>query len=82
MAATPTRCREAEAAVEGQPWSAEAAERAAQLVTAALSPIDDVRGSAWYRRTVAANLVRGFFDETIDLPFRPLADGHAGTVGA
>jgi xanthine dehydrogenase small subunit len=82
MAATPTRCREAEAVVEGQPWTAASAARAAEVVSATLSPIDDVRGSAWYRRTVAANLVRGFYDETADLPFRPLADGHAGTVGA
>jgi xanthine dehydrogenase small subunit len=42
------------------------------------SPIDDHRGSAWYRRTVARNLLLGFFHETArtpapGLPYRPTA---------
>ena len=44
-------------------------------------PIDDLRGSAWYRGTVAANLIRGFVLETRrtpipNLPQRPSATVH------
>lgn len=80
MAATPSRAPLAEAAAVGQPWSAATAELAAQALLEDFSPIDDHRGSAWYRRTVAQNLVRGFFEETQgggspSLPHRP-----SGTV--
>lgn len=80
MAATPSRAARAEAAAVGQPWSAATAELVAQALLQDFSPIDDHRGSAWYRRTVAQNLVRGFFEETQaggspSLPHRP-----SGTV--
>ncbi len=82
MAATPARARAAEAAVVGRPWTpdeAEAtAERAAALIGEDLRPIDDHRGSAWYRATVAKNLLVGFALETAGgpapaLPHRPTA---------
>ncbi|RKQ84900.1 CO/xanthine dehydrogenase FAD-binding subunit [Solirubrobacter pauli] len=48
---TPIRAREAEAFAEGlDGWSDEAGRRFGELVAAAASPIDDVRGSAAYRR--------------------------------
>lgn len=50
-------CREAELALEGQPLSYQVLEKAAALVRAAVSPIDDVRASADYRKRVAGNLL-------------------------
>lgn len=48
---TPIRAREAEAFAEGlDAWSDEAGRRFGELVAAAASPIDDVRGTAAYRR--------------------------------
>jgi xanthine dehydrogenase iron-sulfur cluster and FAD-binding subunit A len=44
------------------------------------TPLDDHRGSAWYRRTVARNLLRGFFEETRRVRQPTLVPGHAGTV--
>jgi xanthine dehydrogenase iron-sulfur cluster and FAD-binding subunit A len=42
--------------------------------------MDDHRGSAWYRGTVAANLLRGFFDDVATDPLPRLADRPTGTV--
>jgi xanthine dehydrogenase small subunit len=64
MAATPARARQAEAALCGRPWTEETVEAAAEALAEDFSPIDDHRASAWYRATVAANLLRGFFMET------------------
>jgi xanthine dehydrogenase iron-sulfur cluster and FAD-binding subunit A len=50
VAPTIMRAEQAEAALIGQPPSQETIQRAAQLATAAARPIDDVRGSAVYRR--------------------------------
>ncbi|MBQ1926232.1 MAG: xanthine dehydrogenase small subunit, partial [Proteobacteria bacterium] len=30
------------------------------------SPISDFRASAWYRKTVACNILRGFYHETLE----------------
>jgi xanthine dehydrogenase small subunit len=80
MAATPTRVPTAEAALVGQPWSPASVELAVQQLEATLKPLSDHRGSAEYRRTVASNLLRGFYEETLvdhHPAFRP---GHAATV--
>ena len=58
MAATPRRAAACEAALTGQPWSGETVEAAAQALARDYAPLDDVRGSAAYRITVAANLLR------------------------
>jgi CO/xanthine dehydrogenase FAD-binding subunit len=50
-------CREAEALLEGNPLSPENLEKAALLARRAVSPIDDVRAGADYRRQVAGNLL-------------------------
>jgi len=42
--------------------------------------MSDHRGSATYRALVAANLLRGFFDETLTVPQPRLTPGHAATV--
>lgn len=51
------RPREAEAALLGRRLTLAALRRAAELVRAAVSPIDDIRASADYRRQVAGNLL-------------------------
>ncbi len=57
MAATPLRVPTVEAALEGKPATAEAFADAKRALRAALTPLDDVRGSADYRLTAAANLL-------------------------
>jgi xanthine dehydrogenase small subunit len=49
VAATPIRARDTEAALEGQPWSRETVEAAAQVLGAEGTPLDDHRASADYR---------------------------------
>jgi CO/xanthine dehydrogenase FAD-binding subunit len=57
MAATPVRAPGAEAVLEGAAPSAETAERAAAILAAELTPIDDVRSTADYRRAVASRVL-------------------------
>jgi CO/xanthine dehydrogenase FAD-binding subunit len=54
VAERPIRVMAAEAALDGRPPTPEAADAAAEALAAAISPIDDVRSSADYRRVVAA----------------------------
>ena len=58
MAATPKRAAACEAALTGRPWNAATIEAAAEALREDYAPLDDVRGSAAYRLTVAANLLR------------------------
>lgn len=80
MAATPSRAAAAEAALTGRRWDAEAVEAAAAALEQDFTPIDDHRGTAWYRMTVAKNLLRGFYEETREVRVRPLPDVPAATV--
>ncbi|MBM4293226.1 MAG: 2Fe-2S iron-sulfur cluster binding domain-containing protein [Deltaproteobacteria bacterium] len=78
VAAIPTRARAAEGALVGALWSEEALERAVAALAQDFTPISDHRGSAWYRATVAGNLLRGFWHEVsagapARLPYRPTA---------
>ena len=57
MAGTPKRAPAAEAALIGQPLTAETARAAAQAMTADFTPMTDMRASAAYRMTVAQNLL-------------------------
>jgi len=58
VAPTVVRAHGAEAALEGrQPTEVVVAE-AVSVLRAGIAPIDDVRGSAWYRRQVAGDLLR------------------------
>lgn len=59
VAAMPVRVRAAEAALEGK-MLAEAAGTVAEILRGELAPIDDVRGSAEYRRGVAASVWEKF----------------------
>ena len=80
MAARPARASKAEAALVGQLWDEAAVERAASLIARDFTPIDDHRGSAWYRGTVAGNLLRGFYLETRGAPSPRLPYRPTGTV--
>ena len=64
VAATPARAHQAEASIQGQPWSQAAAEAAGQALRAQFQPISDMRASAAYRREVLGGLMRRFWLET------------------
>ena len=64
MAATTKRASAAEDYLIGRRWSEEVVEVAASMVASGFTPMSDHRGSDWYRETVAANLLRGFYQET------------------
>ena len=57
VAATPIRARATEAVLEGAQPTPEVADRAAETLAGELQPIDDVRSTAEYRRTVAARVL-------------------------
>ena len=57
MAATPVRATASEAILEGAVPDAATAERAVAALAAELQPIDDVRSTADYRRTVAGRVL-------------------------
>ena len=64
VAATPARARQTEAALTGQPWSAETVKHAAAALQAEFSPISDMRASGAYRRTVLGSLLQRFWLES------------------
>jgi CO/xanthine dehydrogenase FAD-binding subunit len=57
VADRPIRALAAEAALEGRAPTPEAADAAAEALAAEITPIDDVRSTADYRRTVAARVL-------------------------
>jgi xanthine dehydrogenase small subunit len=57
MAPTPVRAPATEAVLEGFPPSQETADRAAAVLAGEVSPIDDVRSTADYRRAVASRVL-------------------------
>jgi xanthine dehydrogenase small subunit len=61
MAATPKRARHVEQALQDQALSAATFEDAAAAVARDFQPVDDWRGSASYRLTAAANLLRRLY---------------------
>ena len=63
MAGVPARAAACEAALAGQPWSQATFEAAAAALATDYQPLSDHRGSADYRLTAAANLVRGLWLE-------------------
>ncbi len=64
VAATPVRARQTEAALLGQPWTADTVMAAAGALHAEFQPISDMRASAHYRQTVLGNLLRRFWLES------------------
>jgi CO/xanthine dehydrogenase FAD-binding subunit len=51
------RCAEAERALVGKKIGDDTIREASALVVKAISPIDDIRSSAWYRTRVAPTMV-------------------------
>ena len=80
MAATPARATSAEQAMVGQPWTHDTVEAAVACLATEFTPFSDHRGTAWYRTTVAQNLLRGFYEETHTVRQPSLAYRHTGTV--
>jgi xanthine dehydrogenase small subunit len=80
MAATPSRAHGLEAALVGKVWSAEVLDAALPVLEQDFAPLSDHRGSATYRRLVARNLVRGFFEETQEVPVPALPHPHTATA--
>jgi xanthine dehydrogenase small subunit len=63
MAGIPARAPGCEAALTGQAWTEATVETAARALAEDYEPLDDLRGSAAYRRKVAANLLRRMWAE-------------------
>lgn len=66
LAPVPCRARHAEAAVLGRPLAALPLAAAREAIQADISPIDDIRSTARYRRTVAANVMVQMLTELAD----------------
>ncbi|MGF6211453.1 xanthine dehydrogenase small subunit [Comamonas sp. 4034] len=64
MAATVRRAAKAEAAVLGQPWTAETVKLAQQALAQDFQPMTDMRASDTYRMKVAQNLLQRLWLET------------------
>jgi xanthine dehydrogenase small subunit len=64
VAATPARAVRTEALLRRQPWTEQAATRAAGELRAEFQPISDMRASAAYRAEVLGNLLRRFWLDT------------------
>jgi len=68
----PVRAREAEAALQGQPLTDDVIAEAAHLAAQATQPIDDIRGTAVYRRRMAQVIVRRLLTQIVEArPSRP-----------
>ncbi|KAA1419004.1 2Fe-2S iron-sulfur cluster binding domain-containing protein [Nocardioides humilatus] len=63
VAATPIRATAAEAALVGQPWTAEVVAAAAEVLASTGTPIDDHRASADYRRATLGTSLEKLFAE-------------------
>lgn len=64
MAATPCRAPRAEAVLTGASWNEATLEAARLALAEDFTPLSDMRASAWYRQTVAANLLTRFYEES------------------
>lgn len=58
VAPTPLRAIDTEAVLEGRLLDEEVIERAVEMVSLEVSPIDDVRASAWYRKHLTGVYIR------------------------
>ncbi|WP_295990697.1 xanthine dehydrogenase small subunit [Rugamonas sp.] len=64
MAATPKRAAQAEAALNGKPWSEANLSSAMAMLALDYAPLSDMRASSEYRMTAAQNLLRRYWFET------------------
>jgi xanthine dehydrogenase small subunit len=81
MAATPKRASAVEAALIGKKWDEATLEQAITKLPVDFQPLSDHRGSSAYRALVAANFLRGFYEETKLIAIPRLAERHTGTIG-
>lgn len=65
VAATPIRALATEAALEGQPWTRETIEAAAEVMRGEGTPMDDHRASGAYRSAMLGNAVRKLWAEAV-----------------
>jgi xanthine dehydrogenase small subunit len=80
VAATPVRARQTEAALLGQPWTADTVMAATAALRAEFQPISDMRASAHYRQTVLGNLLQRFWLESQGLQAINLESLNAATL--
>ncbi|MCX7069499.1 MAG: xanthine dehydrogenase small subunit [Gammaproteobacteria bacterium] len=78
MAATPVRARLAEAALVGQPWTADGFAAASAALAAEFQPLDDLRGSSAYRRLGVTRLLERFRLEHAAAPYALRLDQVSG----
>ena len=64
-ASTVVRCKTVEQALQGSELTAEAIKAASEAVLDDISPIDDIRATAWYRKKVAPVVVRKAIEEAL-----------------
>ena len=76
VAPIPIRAHEAEAVMIGQPLSEGSFQRAGQVASRESSPIDDIRGSAEYRR----QMVRVLVTRALNMAFRSLQNNNNRTA--
>ncbi|HEX7593746.1 MAG TPA: xanthine dehydrogenase family protein subunit M, partial [Anaerolineae bacterium] len=62
VAPTPVRAKRAEEVLRGKELTEERIREAARVAVTEAQPIDDVRGSAWYRREMIEVLTRRQLD--------------------
>lgn len=65
VAPTPIRLRAVEAALNGQALNAAAVDNAITVMRSAITPIDDVRSTAFYRQQTSENILRRFLEDII-----------------
>jgi xanthine dehydrogenase small subunit len=61
VAPMPVRAKKTEQALVGQPWTRETIERVRPILETEFTPINDLRGSAGYRRGLIVSLFEKFF---------------------
>ena len=64
VAAIPKRAAHCERALAGKPWTEQTVHKAMAALDADFTPLDDMRASAAYRRTVTRNLLYRLYVET------------------
>ncbi len=79
VAATPLRARQAEAALQGQPWNAATIAKAAAALQAECQPLTDLRASRDYRLALLGNLLQRCWLDSQGLQPLTVADLVAST---
>ena len=72
MAGTPKRARAVEAALIGRPWTEATVEAAKAAFAADFTPLTDMRASAAYRLTTAANMLERYLHDLAGTPVHVL----------